>query len=78
MRSLFFLILTIGSASSAQTTSALPEREKKALEKLPKSLFLIKRARLKADVSGPQAYPAEENLRTIINDSTLHSYKKFE
>jgi hypothetical protein len=48
------------------------------LEKVPKSIFLIKKAKINAEVGEPQFYPAEAQLRTIIYDTALQSTKKYE
>ncbi len=53
-------------------------RKPSSLVKTPKSLFLIKKAKITSDVGEPLFYPAETQLRTITNDPLLHNTKKFE
>lgn len=92
MTSRMFLIglLMIGISVQGASKKELPKKEpsksavsivnkrQKVLEKIPKSLFLIKKAKINADVGEPQFYPAEAQLRTIINDPLIHDFKKFE
>ena len=60
------------------TPSLSVDKARAILDKQPKSLFLIKKAKINSEVGGPLFYPVEAQLRTIINDSTLHNFKKFE
>jgi hypothetical protein len=64
-------VLLTNEVAFAAKTNAIPE-------KTPKSLFLIKKTKIGASVGEPQFYPAEAQLRTIINDQALHNIKKYE
>ncbi|MBK9294558.1 MAG: hypothetical protein IPM57_08955 [Oligoflexia bacterium] len=69
MRTIFFLIIFLPLITHAQ---------KRKIEKVPKSVFLVKKAKITSDVGEPQFYPAEAQLRTITHDKILHNTKKFE
>jgi hypothetical protein len=64
--------------TSSRAIEFVEKKEKAKLEKIPKSMFLIKRTKINADVGEPQFYPADAQLRTVINDPTLHDTKNFE
>ncbi|MCC6278090.1 MAG: hypothetical protein IT289_09265 [Oligoflexia bacterium] len=82
---LFIVIMLTAFAGNAATKvpvenprTAIGEKPKTKLEKTPKSLFLIKKAKINAEVGEPQFYPAEAQLRTVIYDHQLQNTKKFE
>ena len=52
--------------------------KKQSIEKVPRAIFLIKKAKINAGVGEPQYYPAELQLRTVTHDQLLHDFKKFE
>ena len=72
------LLLSMGASAAESPSQPAAKKEDKALEKTPKSLFLVKRAKLKADVAGPQFDAPDAQLRTVINDANMHNFKKFE
>jgi len=71
-------ILVLSLLITLPVSGAEKAKRKLILEKTPKSLFLIKKAKINADVAEPQFYPMEAQLRTVINDPLLHNAKKFE
>ncbi len=72
-----FAAAALGAEPKARELS-FNEAPKKQLEKTPKALFLIKRAKIGSDVGEPQFYPGEAQLRTVINDPALQSTKNFQ
>jgi hypothetical protein len=58
--------------------AALLIKENAALEKTPRSMFLVKKAKISSEISGPTINTGEAQLRTIIDDTALHNIKKFE
>lgn len=75
------VIFYVGSALCAAPRvidSAMQRRQNEALEKTPRSIFLLKRAKLNSEAGGPRFSPSEAQLRMIINDSSLRNIKKFE
>ena len=76
MNKVFLLALGTLISVSAFAGPAKPKKEK--LEKIPKSLFLVKKSQIGVDVGEPQLYPGEAQLRMIINDPLLHDVRRFE
>lgn len=69
MKTLFILVTLLSSLAFAND---------KKMDKVPKSVFLIKKAKITSEVGEPQYYPAEAQLRTISHDKVMHNTKKFE
>lgn len=75
------IILLIMSFQNVQGSMKKTEKRKPAstqIEKVPKSLFLIKKAKINSAVGEPQFYPSEAQLRTVIYDQSLYNIKKYE
>jgi len=72
-----FLISVSTAAPAAPPASGFgvkaPGGKKLRLQKTAKSLFLIKKAKVDANVGEPQFYPIDAQLRTVINDPVLHN-----
>lgn len=47
------------------------EKKEKVLNKVPKSLFLVKRAKIDANVGEPSIYPFEKQLRTVSDENVF-------
>lgn len=79
---IFFLAIFVAfpalGASGKGPVEFVEKKTKGKLEKIPKSMFLIKRTKINADVGEPQFYPVDAQLRTVINDPAFHDTKKFE
>jgi hypothetical protein len=77
------IILYFSTARAARATKAVEltseqKKQKEALEKSPRSIFLVKSAKIDSDIGGPQFSPAEAQLRTVIDDPALHNFKKYQ
>lgn len=78
MKKIIILCLLLSLPAWAAKKPVKKAMKSSAIEKVPKSLFLIKKAKINAAVGEPQFYPAEAQLRTISHDQLLHNTKKYE
>lgn len=74
---LLFTVLVWGFEVGAAKKSKPAPKPKLDLEKTPKALFLIKRAKISSEVGEPQFYPGQNQLRTIINEKKFRDLKAF-
>ena len=74
------IVLLTTMSFAAPTSTGLgvkvPGGKKMELQKVPKSLFLVKKAKLDVNVGEPQFYPIESQLRTVTNEPILHNLDK--
>lgn len=77
---LFVLVLLMSSfafGAKKVRQMSFEDEPKKELEKVPKALFLIKKAKIGSDVGEPQFYPGEAQLRTVLDDPALQTTKNY-
>jgi hypothetical protein len=75
----FIIFVSINSFAAPTSTGLgvkVPGGKKMELQKVPKSLFLVEKAKLDVNVGEPQFYPIESQLRTVTNEPILHNLDK--
>lgn len=70
MKIIFVVCLVVGSLVSAQTEL----KGTKPVTKVPKSLFLIKKAKIDNDVGEPVLYPKAKQEQNLRDESIYRKY----
>lgn len=62
--------LTVSAQESTEPKQTLP-----ALSKTPKSLFLVKKAKIDNDVGEPVLYPSEKQSKLLTDEKIFNKYR---
>lgn len=71
---LLLALLTSGGSVLAQN-SGQKQADLPALTKTPRSLFLIKKAKIDNDVGEPVLYPSEKQAELLTNEKIYNKYR---
>ena len=75
MRNLVILLTLISSLSVSAQESTEPKQALPALSKTPKSLFLVKKAKIDNDVGEPVLYPSQKQSKLLTDEKIFNKYR---
>lgn len=75
MRYLVICLTLISSLSVSAQESVQPKQALPALSKTPKSLFLVKKAKIDNDVGEPVLYPSEKQSKLLTDEKIFNKYR---
>lgn len=60
--------IQVVAQTKAKKTQPQPKKDAKVLDKSPKAIFLIKRAKIDADIGEPVLYPFDRQMKNLYYD----------